>query len=140
MLFSSKEKYTADEAGRFARLCYGDSTTTALIADVTRSDGRSRPIVARSLLSGPDQQAIVSASPLPIAVVNGANEPIARLRHLDSLHYNRLWKGACQVLDGAGHAPFLQRPGAFNLLLSGFASYLAEASDARTASPSRAVA
>jgi hypothetical protein len=31
---------------------------------------------------------------LPFAVVNGASEPIARLRHLDSLQYNRLWKGA----------------------------------------------
>jgi len=120
MLFSSKPTYTASETERFARLCYAEGVTPGLIDDIVCSDGRCRPVIARSLLSGADQQAVVTSSPLPIAVVNGALEPIARLSHLEGLHYRQLWRGKCHTIAAAGHAPFLQKPSAFNLLLNSF--------------------
>lgn len=127
MLFSSKVHFTPSQAQRFARLCYGDFVTASRIQEIERSDGRSRPLIYRDLTSvtGLSQKAVVERSALPLAVANGANEPIARLSYLESLHYQRLWTGACHVIEGAGHAPFLQRPERFNQLAGRFMAHLA---------------
>ncbi len=126
MLFYSKPHFTRRQAASFARLCFGNDVTPALLESIVRSDGACRPIFFRSLAAstGDSQRRIVEQSPLPIAMINGRNEPIARLSYLESLHYQRLWGAACHVIDGAGHAPFLQRPDRFNQLTGRFLSDL----------------
>jgi len=70
--------------------------------------------------AGVDQRWLVENAPTPVAVVNGAQEPFARLDYLASLGYRNLWNERCHVIEGAGHAPFLERPEAFNPLFSSF--------------------
>jgi pimeloyl-ACP methyl ester carboxylesterase len=53
-------------------------------------------------------------------VVNGSHEPFTRLDYLSSLGYQNLWGGRCHIIEGAGHAPFLETPEPFNRLLSSF--------------------
>jgi pimeloyl-ACP methyl ester carboxylesterase len=60
---------------------------------------------------------------MPIAVLNGAEDPFINLNYLDSISLQNLWRGQCQRIDGTGHAPFLQKPTVFNEILN---EYLAE--------------
>ena len=54
---------------------------------------------------------------MPIAVLNGAEDPFINLDYLDSISFKNLWRGQCQRIVGAGHAPFLQNPAVFNEIL-----------------------
>ncbi|KAL1633721.1 hypothetical protein SLS58_010985 [Diplodia intermedia] len=56
---------------------------------------------------------LVAESPVPCAVVNGADEPFVNLDYLDGLAYRNLWEGRCHRLPGLGHAPFWEQPEAF---------------------------
>jgi pimeloyl-ACP methyl ester carboxylesterase len=69
-----------------------------------------------------DQRHAVLTSPVPVALVNGREEPFVRLAYLDTLAGPSLWHGMPMVIEDAGHAPFRDQPAAFNELLAGFAS------------------
>ena len=127
MLFSSKPIFSRSEAERYARVCFGDQASEARVETILHSDGRSRPVLYRSLTSGGlDQRHTVETAQIPIAIVNGAAEPVVRLHYLEGLRYPNLWQGVCHVIDGAGHSPFLQRPARFNALLARFAADVAQ--------------
>ena len=83
------------------------------------SDALQASIQAREAAAARLPSAAVAAE-LPIAVVNGAHEPIVRLGYLSSLDYRWLWDDRCYVIAGAGHAPFWTAPEAFNELLGRF--------------------
>ena len=59
-------------------------------------------------------------------------EPFARLGYFPTLHYGTLWRNTCVVISGAGHAPFWQKPDAFNPLLEQFCDDVAASEVART--------
>ncbi|WP_189423718.1 alpha/beta fold hydrolase [Devosia pacifica] len=127
MLLASKAVYTSKDAERFARLCFKDGATPDDVAAVLRADGAMRTRVNRSLMrgEGANQKTVVQTSPIPLAVVNGSDEPVVRLRYLAGLQYRNLWEGMCHILPDAGHAPFRNRPYAFNTLLHRFAAEVA---------------
>ncbi len=62
---------------------------------------------------------------MPIAVLNGAEDPFINLDYLDSISFKNLWRRQCQRIVGAGHAPFLQKPAVFNEILDEYLSGLA---------------
>jgi len=126
LLLASKEVFTEQDAVRYAALCFGGDADEEHIADVLRADGRMRRIIARSMTGrGPDQKHVVETSPVPLAVVNGAEDPLVRLGYVAGLRYAHLWDGICHIIPDAGHAPFLNAPNAFNLLLLRFAHEMA---------------
>jgi pimeloyl-ACP methyl ester carboxylesterase len=94
-----------------------------LLAMVRRTDGRAREIMFGSVVAGMplDERNIVETTQVPMAVVNGAGDPFIRADYFDSLKWSTLWARGVVRLDGAGHAPFLQRPAEFNALLKLFA-------------------
>jgi pimeloyl-ACP methyl ester carboxylesterase len=122
LLLTSKEIFTTRDIERFGRLCYGDDVSGKFLDMIARTDGRVRTAVFKGLARGEwsDQRQTVERAQVPLAVVNGANESVARLSYIESLSCPTLWHGKCYVLPGAGHAPFLQTPGRFNGLLSAF--------------------
>jgi pimeloyl-ACP methyl ester carboxylesterase len=69
---------------------------------------------------GKDQKRSVEHADVPIAVVNGIHEPFARLDYLSGLAWSNLWRDRCHVIADAGHAPFLEKPEEFNMLLAAF--------------------
>lgn len=127
MLLASKEHFSDRDVERFAALCFEDAVEPTFRAAIARADGRSRPIFQRSMLRGDgvDQRATVEALTVPVAIVNGAREPFARLGYFPTVHYRTLWHDACVVINDAGHAPFWQRPEAFNPLLAEFCADVA---------------
>ncbi len=124
MLLGFKLKLTGSDAERFARLCYGEETTGKLVEALLASDGRARAEMGRSVRrnDGGIQREIIESSAIPVAVVSGEMDPLVRTDYVERLAYANLWSGRCHTIAGAGHAPFLYAPDAFNRLLGQFAS------------------
>ncbi len=126
MLLAAKETYTDRDTERFERLCFGPDADGSHGAMIQRTDGRMRPILNRSLWdAAPGQRQVVEQSAVPVAMVNGADEPVVRLGYVAAGRYRNLWEGMTHVLPNAGHAPFVNTPNAFNALLHRFVTYVA---------------
>lgn len=124
MPLASKEEYSDRDVARFFALCYGRGATPELLAAVRRADGRVRAATVRSMTRGEclDQKRAVETARVPIALVNGREEPFVRLSYLDTLAGPSLWHGVPLVIEEAGHAPFWDQPTEFNEVLAAFAS------------------
>ena len=127
MLLASKEHFSQKDAERFEKLCFDGKSDPAFLEAIKRADGRARVIVFRSMMrgDGADQKQVVEQADIPIAMVNGAHEPFARLGYLASLNYGSLWRERSIVIHGAGHAPFWEKPEVFNPLLEQFTTDVA---------------
>ena len=92
------------------------------LEDVLRADGRARKFLAASLAPGGfrDQVAVVRDLKSPLAVLHGAEEQLVNGAYFASLAMPTLWRGAVQIIPGAGHAPQWETPQAFDALLAAF--------------------
>ncbi len=128
MAFAGQRDAAPAEADAYARACCGPAIErmSAVRAMARRTDGRARWYMMRHAMAGLgiDARRIAETSPIPLAVVIGDDDPFVSRRYLLSLRYAGLWRDAVQVMEGCGHAPFLDRPREFNALL---ASFLADA-------------
>jgi pimeloyl-ACP methyl ester carboxylesterase len=124
LLLAAKEQFSEREAQRFYEMCYHGAGDPTFLQSIRRADGRVRVAVSKSLLRGDvaDQKLAVEEASVPVAVVNGASEPVARLSYLAGLHYRNLWGNVCHIIPDAGHAPFWDQPARFNELLGAFAA------------------
>jgi pimeloyl-ACP methyl ester carboxylesterase len=127
VLLASKPNFSDDDAARYFRTCFGEAGTPEMLDAIKRADGRARRANFNGLLrsDGFDEKVAVAETHLPLAVVNGAAEPFARLNYIAGLNYGNLWEGRCHILHESGHAPFLQEPEQFNALLDRFAGDVA---------------
>ena len=56
----------------------------------------------------------------PLAVLHGAEEQLVNGAWFASVPMPTLWRGAVQIIPGAGHAPQWETPQAFDALLAAF--------------------
>ena len=107
-------------------LAYARETTGAaapfIEAAVRRTDGRARRLMMEAAMAarGADQRQVVATSRVPVAVITGANEPFVNNAFLTAFPYANLWDRAVHVIADTGHAPFRERPQAFNPLFERF--------------------
>ena len=127
LALARKAEFTTRDAERWQRLCYGPDADGMDFAAILWADGRMRPEVSKSLLKGEvaDERQVVETSPVPLAMINGAEDPILRVKYLQKPAYANLWEGRPHLIPGAGHAAFLSHPNSFNVLLHRFASEMA---------------
>ncbi len=92
------------------------------VEDALRTDGRARAGLAASIAPGGyrDEIAVVSDLEAPLAVLHGADEQLVNGAYFASLAMPTLWRGAVQVIAGAGHAPQWETPQAFDALVAAF--------------------
>lgn len=57
---------------------------------------------------------------IPIAVINGKNEPFINLGWIRNIMFKNLWRGDCIEMDGLLHAPFWAKPDEYLDLLRQF--------------------
>jgi pimeloyl-ACP methyl ester carboxylesterase len=124
LLLTGKEDFTDEDFETFGSLTLGDIADPALRQALRRTHGAARRFNFESLLAGnaSDQRDLAENSPVPIAIVNGADDPIVNLDYIGSLHYRNLWDDHCFVLRGQGHVPFRQAPETFNEIFARFMS------------------
>jgi pimeloyl-ACP methyl ester carboxylesterase len=116
MLLASKERFTPRDIERYHALCFGENGSPEMLAAITRADGRVRPIALGGMMRGDgvDQKQTVETARVPIAIINGENDPLVRLKYFSSVAYRSLWDGRCHVIEGARHAVFRDRPDVFD--------------------------
>ncbi len=90
--------------------------------DIRRSDGRFRSTLIASIgtVGFHDEVQIVGGQTKPLAVLHGEHELVVSGDYIAALTMPSLWRGAVQVVPGAGHSPFWELPDAFDALLGAF--------------------
>ena len=98
------------------------------LKDALRTDGRARSGLAASIAPGGyrDEVAVVRDLKVPLAVLHGEAEQLVNGGYFASIVMPTLWRGAVQVISGAGHAPHWETPEAFDALLAAFVEETAQ--------------
>ncbi|MFD7922141.1 alpha/beta fold hydrolase [Streptomyces sp. NPDC059740] len=93
-------------------------------ADVSRADGRARKRMFESVLAGEgvDKRQLALTPPVPLAMIDGADDPFVNQQYVDSLPFTSLWRSAVVRIPGAHHAAFAEEPARFNELVRAFLS------------------
>jgi pimeloyl-ACP methyl ester carboxylesterase len=121
MDLTGKEQFSDADIRAYALETTG-APAPFLEAAVRRTDGRARRLMMEAAMAGrgADQRDVVSSNPTPIAVITGADEPFVDNDYLAAFPYRNLWDRKVHVLPDTGHAPFWERPQAFNPLFERF--------------------
>jgi pimeloyl-ACP methyl ester carboxylesterase len=92
------------------------------VADILATDGAARAGLMASIGEGRfgDQVGIAATLGRPLAVLQGEGEQLVSLDYLRALTIPTLWRGAIQIVPGAGHALHEETPQAFSELLEEF--------------------
>lgn len=123
IMLAGKPDFTVEEAELFAAATTGVPVNAQWLRAVMRTDGRARAVMFRALLAGQnvsDEKALVEQTEVPIAVVNGADDPLIDIDYVGAVACRNLWDRHRYVLRGAGHASFQDEPAAFNAILERF--------------------
>lgn len=119
-----KPDLTEEEAAGFASAMFKPGTPVPdfFLEDIRRTDGRARAGLAASIQPGgyADEIAIVASLTAPLAILHGEHEQLVNGAYIRALKMPSLWRGAVQVVTGAGHAPHWEQPDQFNALLEAF--------------------
>jgi pimeloyl-ACP methyl ester carboxylesterase len=128
MNFTSQEILSSEEADQYAHATCGSNATYEefLGHAVRRTDGRARRIMMEAVMrgEGADQRQVVEHDATPLAIVNGADEPMVNNIYLKLINYKNLWEERIHLIPDVGHAPFWEAPEEFDGYLNRFISGL----------------
>lgn len=118
MHLAGQREFTQAEVDAYARSTCGiNAPYEDFLRDaVARTDGRAREIMFSRFADGVgcNQHDVAVRSRVPLAIVNGGDEPFVNNDFVSSLDYQNLWEDQVHILDGIGHAPFWEHPEAFD--------------------------
>ena len=119
------ETLTEEQMVGFAAACLAPDSPLDLapfVADIARTDGRARATMAGSIAPDGYQDEVVIVKNLqrPLAILQGEHEQLVNAAYLHTLDAPTLWRGAVQIIPGAGHTPQVEAPEQFNGLLDTF--------------------
>jgi pimeloyl-ACP methyl ester carboxylesterase len=122
MNLAGKEDFTDEDVDNYARATCGEPFEPFLREVVARTDGRARRLMFEKFAagSGEDQSRIVAEATVPLAVVNGADEPFVDVGFVREVRYASLWQGRTIEIEASGHAPFWDKPQVFDPILEQF--------------------
>lgn len=124
VVLAGKQYFTAEERRRFA----ADATaplspeSAFMHENIDRTDGRARAYMISRLgvTDWPRQMRMLREGAIPFAVLNGADDPFLDHAYIAGLRYGAIWRGAPQDIPEGRHAPFFNKPQAFNDALAAF--------------------
>ncbi|KAF3044455.1 hypothetical protein E8E12_010820 [Didymella heteroderae] len=122
----AKVHWTPEQAERIARHSapggHEELFEQWMLDDAVRTDGRARMNMFDAFVGGRgvDQVKVVKQSDVPVAVINGSEEPFVDLDYIDGLEWGNLWREKCVRMEGLKHTPFWEDPEGFEKLLLDF--------------------
>jgi ABC-type branched-subunit amino acid transport system permease subunit/pimeloyl-ACP methyl ester carboxylesterase len=104
-----------------------------LHANINRTDGRTRyyMITKLGVVDWPRQMRMIREGSLPLAILNGSDDPFLDHGYIAGLDYGRIWTGAPHDIADGKHAPFFNRPEVFNRCLAEFMDWAGDGATAR---------
>lgn len=120
-----KESLSDDEVRACAAACMKPGSVddlAVILEEMKRTDGRCRSALLSSLMKGAyqDQIETVKTLSVPLAILHGSGDQLARQSYFDGMDMPTLWRGAVQTIEDAGHMPQWEQPERFNKLLELF--------------------
>ena len=122
----AKVHWTEEQAEQIVRMSAtggkGELFEDWMVTDALRVDGRARMVMFNAMMKGEgcDQVGIVETEDVPVAVINGADEPFIDLDYIDGLQWKNLWRQKCIRMPGLKHTPFWEDPEAYEEFLGAF--------------------
>jgi pimeloyl-ACP methyl ester carboxylesterase len=92
--------------------------------DAVRMDGAVRDHMGAHWASGEHgchQRTVVAGWDKPICVIHGEDDVFVSTDYMDALTWRNLWGGQINKFAKVGHAPFVESPERFNIVLRDFA-------------------
>ena len=122
MKLAGQQFFEESDIDAFGEAIFGAPVPPAFRRAIARADGLARKTIFEAARAGVgvDQRWVVENCPVPLAVVNGAEDPFVNLDYFDAPSYANLWSGRCHRLPGVKHAPFWEAPDIFDELLRRF--------------------
>lgn len=123
MGLAGQEHFSPADVEAYARSTCGEPFEDFFLDVVARTDGRARRLMFANFAAGTgaNQKEIVANAAVPIAVVNGLDEPFVDVDFVAGVTYGNLWEGKTYTIAGTGHAPFWGKPEEFDPYLMRFA-------------------
>lgn len=90
--------------------------------NLRRTDGRARyyMITKLSVVDWPRQMRMLTQGEIPVAVMNGDDDPFLNHAYIADLPYGNIWKGRTTDIPSGRHAPFFNESKVFNSELEAF--------------------
>jgi pimeloyl-ACP methyl ester carboxylesterase len=125
MKFTFQESLDSAEASAYVAAFFKPGFADVppfFLKDVLRTDRRARSRLGISVGGGHyrDEVAIVGGLKIPLAVLHGPDDGLVNGEYFACVPMPSLWRGAAQVIPGAGHAPQWETPEAFDALIGTF--------------------
>jgi pimeloyl-ACP methyl ester carboxylesterase len=122
MKLAGQQYLAPSEIDAFGEAIFGAPVPLVFRRAMERADGLARKTIFEAARSGAgiDQRWFVENCSVPLAVVNGSEDPFINLDYLEVPNYANLWEGRCHRLPGVKHAPFWEAPVVFDALLARF--------------------
>ena len=122
MRLAGQQHLGPSEIDAFGEAIFGPPIPVAFRRAIVRADGLARKTIFEAARSGvgKDQRWLVENCSVPLAVVNGSEDPFINLDYLEVPKYANLWEGRCHRFPGLRHAPFWEAPDIFDELLGRF--------------------
>ena len=138
LALTGKAVLTERDLEDFKALTLGAAANDTLDQAMRRTDQRARARMFEHLTGGlvSDQRSLVETKAIPLAVVNGGEDPVVNVNYLTSLSYAKLWGRRCYLIPGTRHAPFLEQPEVFNAILRRFLRRMEDRFRAQSEHPS----
>jgi pimeloyl-ACP methyl ester carboxylesterase len=122
MRLAGQQHFEPSDVDDFGEAIFGAPMPAAFRCAIARADGLVRKTVFEGVRSGIgiDQRWFVENCSIPLAVVNGSDDPFVKLDYFETPRYANLWSGRCHRLPGLKHAPFWEASDVFDELLEKF--------------------
>lgn len=122
MALTGARDWSEADVVAYVRATCGAEAPPFMYEAARRTHGVARETFLADALSGgvADQRQIVETSSVPLAIVNGAEDPFLNQDYFETIAYANLWGGKVVRLEGLGHAPFWEDADRFNPLLERF--------------------
>lgn len=120
--YIGQETLTGKQATEMAEQSTVAPAPREVRADVVRADGRARKRMFESLMAGEgqDKRQLSLTPPVPLAIIDGADDPFVNREYVDALPFTALWRSAPVRIPDTHHAAFFENPVRFNELVRGF--------------------
>ncbi len=124
---ASEDAASEDQIDSFVQIVYGtlDPIPKKFYQCAHRADGKGRENVFEHWMSASDlisQYETASQWAKPICVIHGNLDPFIALDYLKGVAWSNLWHGKIFEMPKSGHAPFIEDPKTFNIVLEEFAT------------------
>lgn len=122
MAFLFQEQLTEIEIELLSAALTDNINKEKLKNEIRISDGKARSFLAASIPKGlfKNEIKIIENLNIPIAILHGEADSLISKQYIDGLTIPTLWKNEIQLIKNTCHCPQVERPGAFNAIISSF--------------------